>query len=243
MASERFWTGIGTLQFVSNGGLEGQVQVLSTQNIKVKQKVLVKSNTQNSLTLEVKSVLNSTDLILGPINPTMRGSGSYVDLTSYLSTDSASITIEDQSRPNIYMNDWSRSVFEEEPTTAIRTFPVDYLGNRYSTANPFPVAGELTISDSEVVSPKIINVELADPGQIYPIVIGPQVRRYEIKSRNHKGPIKIFQSNDPESAYYTLHKGCSQLSLNIKTLGITLYVQSSQADTIIELYCWEAMSI
>lgn len=139
MASERFYSGTPTLLFISNGGSDGQISVLSTVNIKVKQKALVKANSLNSLTVEIKQVLNETDIIVGPPSSKMRGVGSTIDLTSYTTASQASIYIEPQDRPAIYINDWSRAVYEEEPTVAIRTFPVDHLGRRYSVDNPFPV--------------------------------------------------------------------------------------------------------
>lgn len=128
MANERFWASVPTQAFISNGGSEGQVQVLNTRNLKVKMQVFVKSNTQPQIPLEVKKVLNSTDIVLGPKGGKMRGAGSFTNLTAYLQADSASVRIDEQERPSIILNEINRAVFEEEPAVAIRTIDVDPMG-------------------------------------------------------------------------------------------------------------------
>lgn len=139
MAIERLWVGVPTQLFTSNGGKEGQISVPSTVDIKVKQKVMVGANTQSTLELEVKRVLNETDLIVGPRNPQMVGIAATYDLTSYTTAFNAFLRIDEQSRNPIVPDAFWRAVYEEEPTVALRTFAVDHLGRRYTESNPFPV--------------------------------------------------------------------------------------------------------
>lgn len=139
MAIERNWAGVPAQLLTSNGGIYGQVSVPSTVGIKVKQKVKVGSNTQETRDLEVKRVLNETDLLLGPIGPSMTGPDSYVDLTLFLTATNAYLLVPEGPRNAIIPDAFWRAVYEEEPTVAIRTFSVDHLGRRYTEANPLPV--------------------------------------------------------------------------------------------------------
>lgn len=139
MAIERNWVGVPAQLFTSNGGVYGQVSVPSTADIKVKQRVKVGSNTQETKDLEVKRVINETDLLLGPIGSSMSGPNSYVDLSLFLTATNSYLVIPEAPRNPIPPDAFWRAVYEEEPTVAIRTFAVDHLGRRYTESNPLPV--------------------------------------------------------------------------------------------------------
>lgn len=136
MAIERSWVGIPTQLFTIDGGQYGQVSVPTTEGIKVKQKVFVGSNTQPPVQLEVKRVINTTDILLGPIGPEMK---KYSDLRLYLTSANAFLRIDEQERPKIVPDAFWRAVYDEEPTVALRTTLVDAYGNRFTKSNPIPV--------------------------------------------------------------------------------------------------------
>ena len=233
MAIERLWVSVPTQVLTSDGGRYGEVSIPTTVGIKVKHKVRLGSNTQPEITLEVKRVINSTDILLGPIGPEMR---KYSDLRLYLTSANSYLIIDEQERNKIVPDAFWRAVYEEEPTVALRTFLVDYLGNRYSDSNPIPVAGSLSISTSETLVPKILNYTITDANTNVNIPIPANVRKFSIKLRDGKGPLRIYDSlNGP---FYTVSKGSDYNVDGITTPVTSLLVQSSQGDSIVEIYAW-----
>lgn len=150
MANQRFWAAIPSLSFISNGGTEGQVSILSTHNVKVKMLAYIKSDTQPQKQYEVKAVLNSTDLVLGPKGGAMRGKDSTVDVSAYLTLDNSVFNVDIQERPNIILNEIDRAVYEEEPTMAIRTIDVDPFGKIRSDDNPIPTKNISTWDTADI---------------------------------------------------------------------------------------------
>lgn len=136
MAIERSWVGIPTQLFTVDGGQYGQVSIPTTEGIKVKQKVYVGSNLINPQQLEVKRVIDSTTILLGPIGPEMK---TYSDLRVLTTAANAYLRIDEQERPKIVPDAFWRAVYDEEPTVALRTTLVDSLGNRFTKSNPIPV--------------------------------------------------------------------------------------------------------
>lgn len=129
MASERLWSAIPTTNFISNGGTEGQVTLLSTRGIKVKMKVIIDADSPSiTATLEVKKVVDEYSIVLGPAGKAMRGPGSTSDLTQYTIARNARLRIDEQERPAIVPDAYNRAVYEEEPVVAVRTIGVGPLG-------------------------------------------------------------------------------------------------------------------
>lgn len=57
----------------------------------------------------------------------------------YLVADTATVQFLEDKRPVIDINEIHRAVYAEEPTVALRTHSVDWLGNAYTKENPMPV--------------------------------------------------------------------------------------------------------
>jgi hypothetical protein len=126
MALERNWSAISARPLTSDGTDSGKVTISSTKNFKVKQQVLIKATTQPDLLVEVKRVISSTELLVGP-----KGSIKLrTNISSYTTALSASISAPEQERPSISPADYERFVIEEEPTLAKRVILVDSLGNK-----------------------------------------------------------------------------------------------------------------
>lgn len=137
MALEKTLLEVPAQLLTSNGGQYGQVQIPSTVGFKLKQRVQLSSNNiPGKVEFEVKRVLDETSLILGPKSQSL---DDTADLSNYLTVMNAVIFAPEQNRQAIPPDLFTRAVFEESPTVAIRTFAVDHLGRRYSKSNPIPV--------------------------------------------------------------------------------------------------------
>ena len=135
MAIEKKWTLVPPQTITSNGTSDGHITIADTTLFKVKQQILIGSNTVQAFALEVKRINTLTDMELGP-----KGNiDDRANLTNILTSDSPFIKADIQPRPTISWEDIRRAIFEEEPTVALRTLLVDKLGNKYGLDNPLPV--------------------------------------------------------------------------------------------------------
>ena len=138
MAIERAWDAIGPVAFIANGGADGTVTVSSVAGFKVKQSVVVSATTLPDQILQVKKVISSTKLIVGPTTT----SGNLMarqDMSAYGPSNLATIQAEEQKKSLLPITDIVQAVYEQEPTVAIRTVAVDSLGNHWGPNNPLPV--------------------------------------------------------------------------------------------------------
>lgn len=136
MALEKTLLAVPVQLLSSDGGKYGQIVVPTTVGFKLKQRVSLFSNTQVKTIFEVKRVVDETNLLLGPLSPNL---DDRSDLTLYVTATNAAIYADEQIRQAIPPDLYSRAVYEESPTVAIRTFQVDHLGRSFSVDNPFPV--------------------------------------------------------------------------------------------------------
>lgn len=121
--------------FVLNGGSDGLVTVASTKKFKVKASVLITATSLPTLTLEIKEVINSTQMIVG-----MAGNIKLTsDVSLYTVALNAQIEQPKQPRPQVHIDDQNMATYEQEPTLARRSVLVDEFGNFYDTDNPFKV--------------------------------------------------------------------------------------------------------
>lgn len=236
MAIERTWVGVPTQLFISNGGKDGQISVPTTVGIKVKQKVLVGSNTQDTQYLEVKRVNNETDLILGPVGPTMKGPASVSDLTLFLTATNSFLRIDEQDRNSIVHNAIFRAVYEEEPTVAIRTFSVDHLGRMYTESNPFPVQlsnGSIDIGTVNAQLEMFITHKDNDPhaGDVHSSLrIGDGTDEMEV---NPDGSINVVVQNGGASSEVTnIFNEVTAVPANSETLIVTYTVPPAKSATL-----------
>ena len=122
---------------IADGTVEGKITVPDTRLFKVKQKVYLCSDTQqNRDGLEIKRVLNQTEMLIGPEKGSIT---TYSNLSDFLLIDHAYIVANEQFRPSIPSEEITRAVYEEEPTVALRSMLVDKEGNDYRESNPLPV--------------------------------------------------------------------------------------------------------
>lgn len=140
MAIEQKWEAVPPILFTANGTQYGVVQIADTKGFKVKQLVVLASSTQSEISLQVKRVISSTLLIVGPINPGQgkQSLASNSDISNYLVADNAYIYAAEQSKARLKLDDIEAAVYEQEPTVAKRNILVDPYGNLYDGNNPLP---------------------------------------------------------------------------------------------------------
>lgn len=133
---EKRWAAVPPQLFTFNGTNTGAITVIDSSLFKVKQQVDISSSTLPNLNLEIKSIPNDVTILVGPIGAKLF---TYTDVSAYLVADIAAISANEQKRSSVPVEEINRAVYEEEPVVALRTFPVDKNGDRYSDLNPFPV--------------------------------------------------------------------------------------------------------
>lgn len=135
ISEKRFYT-IPDELFTANGGVKGLVTVSSTFPYKVGMVVSLSSATQTPRRLKIKRVISETEMYLGDEKTPIV---DYADLSAFLVSDASKVSFTEEKRPVIDILEIQRQVYQEEPTIAIRTYEVDYLGRGYTEDNPFPI--------------------------------------------------------------------------------------------------------
>lgn len=134
--SEKKFYSIPDTLLTADGTIDGLVTVPSTYAYKVGMVVSIFSTTLQPRRLKIKRVISETQMHLGEEKTKIN---DYIDLSMFLLTDAATITYLEQQRPVIDILEIQRQVYEEEPTVALRSHSVDWLGRPYDKTNPVPV--------------------------------------------------------------------------------------------------------
>lgn len=130
MAIERNWETISLSPISVSGSI---ITVSTTIGLKAKQKISLSKPLVLTKTFEIKRVMTSTTILVGdPSKPI----GTTADATEF---DGGDLLVFEQERNTIGGTPIIRAVYDEEPTCALRVSPVDWMGNRYTDENPFPV--------------------------------------------------------------------------------------------------------
>jgi hypothetical protein len=134
--------------FIINGGSDGSVTVNDTSLFKVKQEVIISATSLSNLDqIEVKRIVSPNVMYVGPKGGNI---DSRIDVSAYTVVISAAIFANEQKRPSIPFEEFTRAVYEEEPVVAQRSVLVDKNGNKYDNSNPFPVNASVSIGDVHV---------------------------------------------------------------------------------------------
>ena len=91
----------------------------------MKQQIIIKSNTQPPLELEIKRIDDVNTIEVGPKGPI----NNRQDISAYTVAGGATISANEQVRPSIPFEETTRAVYEEEPVVAYRVIGVDQNGN------------------------------------------------------------------------------------------------------------------
>lgn len=153
MAFEQKLAAVSPQAFTANGTSLGVVTIASTAGFYIKQSVVLQSNTLQQASFQVKNVLSTTQLILGPNNNNLNSSPkNRSDLSIYTVVDGSAISAQEQDNFPIPGNDHYNTVFMPAPVMADRVIGVDPYGNFYTPENPVPVSidGTIVVSTVEI---------------------------------------------------------------------------------------------
>ncbi len=126
MAIERKWAAIGSVAVTAPGTIDGVLTLSSTLGIKVKMRGTLAGPSLPNLSVEIKRVDSASLLEVGPVGASI---DKRLDVSSY--GPFCTLTIPEQSRPTIPLNELQRAEYEEEPTIATRVILVDQYGDPY----------------------------------------------------------------------------------------------------------------
>jgi len=151
--SEKRFYAIPAQALTTDGTTDGTLTIENTYCWKVGQIVNVVSATSTPRRLKIKAVLSETTFKVGPIDKPIY---KFSDVSDLLFADTAMVELTDEAsfnggsaanrRPVIDLNEIQRQIYEEEPTVAMRTHSVDWLGRSYGKENPLPVQ----LSDGDI---------------------------------------------------------------------------------------------
>lgn len=134
--SERKFYRIEPINLSSNGTSDGIVTIESTYGFKVNQKITLRSDALQPRIYKVSRVESETQFRVSSLeDPIFK----YADISDMLVSDNAVVVLPEQKRPSIDPVDIQGMVFEEEPTVALRSHLVDWLGRSYGENNPLAV--------------------------------------------------------------------------------------------------------
>jgi len=130
MASEKNWAHT----IISPVSISGAVITMPTvYGLKVKRNVTLSKLGVVSRVFQVKRVVNENTIWVGEVGTPIT---QLKEVDEY---DGGVLSSGEDARNTIGSTPIIRAVYEEEPTVALRTIGVDWLGELYSEKNPFPV--------------------------------------------------------------------------------------------------------
>ena len=136
--TEKRYLEISPKSLTSDGTTLGLITISSTYLFKVGMGVSLASSTQSILKVKVQRVVSDTQLIVIDLGESVT-TKKRLDVSMYTVADTATIQFLEDKRPVIDLLEIQRQVYAEEPTVALRSHSVDWLGNAYTKENPMPV--------------------------------------------------------------------------------------------------------
>lgn len=227
MFIEKKRAGVSPMLLIANGTSDGIVTVSDARGFFVKQTVFIASNTQQPRELEIKRFISKNSFRVGPKGPSMT---AFSDISDFQVSENANISAPEQNRPGITDEDYNRAKYVEEPVVADRVIHVDEYGQYYNQENPFP------ISFPENLEPIILNIPVSTQNDDVLVNLPEDVRRFRMKLRDGKGPLRIY--NESGNDYYEISKGSYYDSGELKNSSLSVRVQSSQGNAVLEVICW-----
>lgn len=235
VSEKKFYT-IPDVQLISNGTVDGLVTIPSTFQYKVGMVISLFSTTQSSRRLKIKRVISETQMHVGEEKTKI---SEYVDLSTFLVADIATIRYVEQQRPGIDLLEIQKQVYEEEPTVALRNHLVDWLGRSYDKSNPMPVQ----LSDGSI-NIGTVNADLEvslshrnndpDAGDIADSVrIGDGQNELEINSDGSINTVSVLAPGASlKSIFNEVSSVATSMSTAILTYTVPVGVLSAALDTI-----------
>jgi len=249
MAIERTWERQGPAAFTADGGENGLVTVSDVLCFKVKQKVVLTSDTQGDLPLQVKRVLSFTQLIVGPFRSKQKTGNTENNLklreniSAFTLADNAMIHAVEQPKTKINPVDITQSTYEHEPTNAVRTIGVDKVGTPWGTNNPVPVTATFSGTvDIEAANRQVIQ-NITSPAVAdteFSFTLSNLAKKYQIRVRNDSAKGRIaFAAGETSSKFWTLTRGTIFKSADLDLPATpTIYMTLNKSSQVVEVITW-----
>lgn len=220
--------------FTSNGTSLGALTITDSSVFVVGHIVVLKSNTQPSITLKVKRIPNSTTILVGEEKtPIYR----FVDISAYLVADAAVVEAAEQNRPSVPEQEIERHTYDEEPVVARRVSIVDKHGDKIDSSNPLPVAATVVVSS--VGTPYLFNAVCPVAGTEYSQLLPNNTAQLQLKARNSQAKLQLaWISGATSTTFLTLTPGTIYTLENVKLTNKTVYFNSNKDNTIVEILVW-----
>jgi hypothetical protein len=136
--TEKRYFSISPRNLTANGTIDGVVTLESVEFFKVGMLVMLKSDAVQNRQVKIKRFISSTQFVVCDAGKSVTTSDK-LDISDFLVSDSSTVEFQEDKRPVIDILEIQRQVYEEEPTVALRTHSVDWLGRSYDQTNPVPV--------------------------------------------------------------------------------------------------------
>ena len=137
--TEKRYLVIPPTALTADGTTEGVITIANTYCFKVGQCVLFKQGA-TFLKAKIQQVLSETQFKVIDMGESITTKDD-LDMSGFLAGATVELmgNAKERKRPVIELLEIQREVYEEEPTIAIRTHSVDWLGRSYDASNPLPV--------------------------------------------------------------------------------------------------------
>ncbi len=198
--TEKRYLVIPPVTLTVDGTVDGVITVGNTYCFKVGQLVIFKLGGANKLA-KIQRVTSDTQFVVVEAGESIT-TNNKLDMTAF--TAGSTVELMEGRRPVIDLLEIQRQVYEEEPTVALRSHLVDWLGRSYDSTNPVPVQ----LSDGDV-NIGTVNAELEvqlshrddspDAGDIADSVrIGGGVANETVEAPNEAGRVRLATLNQKE---------------------------------------------
>ena len=128
------------------------------------------------------------------------------------------------------VTDRERDKFIEHPSgeTSVRV----YVGN----TDPIPVSG--TFSSGNASTPAVYNLSMPLSGTEYSQALSAGTKRILVRMRVKAAAKLAFVSGDSGTLFLTLNPGTVFIEENLDLNGVTIYLQSNEANQVAEILEW-----
>lgn len=189
MSEKRFYTLPDSL-FTADGTDKGLVTVESTFPYKVGMMISLSSSTKGPTLFKIKRIISETQMYVGDKGTNIV---TYSDVSTFTVAEGATVSFSEQERPVINLNEIQRQVYAEEPTIALRTFPVDALGRGFTVDNPFPIEEATNSKDYDKI---YITRDLdKDITKVVYQKLGTTIRTFDLAYDIDKDLIEVDKTN------------------------------------------------
>lgn len=225
--TERRWPA-QDISTISVDPVTGIVTVADTRFLKSNQLVLITKIGLEVGRFKVRTVFDESTFQLGPED------SPFSQVANPSDYDGGTLQIPEQLRSPLQAETITRAVYEEEPTIALRSVMVDWLGRFYGTDNPLPVQ----LSDGDVnIGTVNAQIEVSldhrdgfpDPGDVHDSLrIGGGTYEADVNSSRELTVIDLGARDRLD----TLHADLTSANTKLDTIHADLVAANLKLDTL-----------